>query len=172
MAADPLWMTNEAELRQRVRLAFGRLMRDYPESGLFMNEVGHAVSIAACDAILALLGREGVAERIISDVTRILSWGRYSYGEEGSPDLVGWLNRRWIGLELKRLGGVKGPEVVKRWDGTVERKPERRVPPGAVSAVQEQWHDAARRRGAFVAVVRDPAEVAEVLERARAGASE
>lgn len=72
--------------------------------------------------------------------------GRHiTYGlGKGSPDLVGILapHGRWFCLEIK-----------------TER--------GRVSDEQAMWHDCARRRGAYVAVVRSVDEALAALEAAR-----
>lgn len=70
---------------------------------------------------------------------------RYGLGP-GSPDLIGVLapGGRLVGLEVK-------------------------TPRGRIDADQAVWHAAARRMGAFVAVVRSEDEALQALERARKG---
>lgn len=153
MVKDPRWALDEAVLQRECLLAFGRLQRSIPTAYLHVNPVGQGFAHEARNAVAAALqpfGREAAATALQAMARHVLR-----YGDVGSPDLTGWVDGRWVGLELKRAGGVAV-------DG-------RRVPPGVLEAHQEQWHEAARRRGAFVALVRTPDEVAEALERARRG---
>ncbi len=78
-------------------------------------------------------------------VRSILGRHRIAFGlGVGSPDLVGSLEGRALGLELKAPGGHLSPE-------------------------QERWHAAARRRGVAVFTVRSVEEARMAIERARRG---
>lgn len=150
---SPPWALDEKHLERSCLLAFGQYQRLRPTSYLSVIAVGQGYTHEARNAVAAALqpfGRDAVSAALQAMGRCVLR-----YGDVGSPDLAGWVDGRWVGLELKRAGGVAP-------DG-------RRVPAGVLSEVQEAWHEAARRRGAFVAVVREPGEVAGALERARGG---
>jgi len=153
MPGDPRWMLDEAVLQREVLLAVGRYQRVHPTCDAMVNFVGGAYALDVARDIASALqpfGREVVGVALAA-----LSKRRFQIGDVGSPDIIGHVDGRWIGLELKRAGGVAA-------DG-------RRVPPGVVEPHQQQWHEAARRRGAVVEVVRDPGMVEVVLERVRVG---
>jgi hypothetical protein len=150
---SPRWALDEAVLQREVLLAVGRYQRQRPTAFLLPNPVGQGYAHVARNAVAAALAPFGRAA--VEAAMQALSRHVLRYGDVGSPDLTGWVDGRWVGLELKREGGRDA-------EG-------RRVAPGVVEPHQEQWHEAARRRGAFVAVVRRPDEVAAVLERARGG---
>ena len=120
----------------------------------FMEEYG-LQDLAALAAVEAAAAAVDAAAEAVEAALQAMARHVLRYGDVGSPDLTGWIDGRWVGLELKRAGGVAA-------DG-------RRVPPGVVEPHQQQWHEAARRRGATVVVWRDPREVEVALERVRAG---
>jgi hypothetical protein len=152
----PRWALDEAFLQREVLLAFGRWQRQRVTCDLFVNPVGQGYTHECRNAVaraLAPFGRE-VVEAAMQAMSRCV----LRYGDKGSPDLIGHVDGRWVGLELKRQGGVAA-------DG-------KRVPAGVLEEHQATWHAAARMRGAFVAVVRTPDDAIEALERARTGGAE
>jgi hypothetical protein len=75
---------------------------------------------------------------------RVLERNRISWGlGKGSPDLI------------LVVDSIKG--------GFIELKSER----GSLSEDQRRWHEAARRRGMFVEVVREPDEARDAVRRLR-----
>ena len=108
----------EAALERAVLRRIAELQRsDLPTLTVFRNEVGKGftgnVRALCCDRCQGILDRH-----------------RITYGlGVGSPDLVGAVDGRAFGLELKSPTGRTRPEQI-------------------------QWHDAARARGVAVAVVR------------------
>lgn len=147
------WETDEAALSRAALLAFGKYQRKVPASYLAPNPVGQGYAHSASAAVAAALrpfGREAVNAALEAMGRHVIR-----YGDVGSPDLTGWVEGKWVGLELKRRGGVDGAG--------------KRIPPGVLEAHQEEWHYGARGRGAFVTVIHSPEEVAVALERARKG---
>jgi hypothetical protein len=130
---------SEAELERLVLRALGQ----HPRALLLKNEVGLGYRGALLHALrtaIAPFGREAQAAAV--DATQR---HRITYGlGVGSPDLVGAISGRAVGLELKTAIGVVSPE-------------------------QERWHAAARRRGTSVWVVRSVGEAVEAVERAERG---
>jgi hypothetical protein len=137
-----------------VLLEIGRLQRKslQPDIDIMKNEVGSGhpgtVAFAIRDALAVALAPFGSAaiKAAQAAVSQALFRHRIVWGlGVGSPDLVGSVGGRWCGLELKREHG------------------------GVVSEVQEQWHNAARKRSCFVTVIRTVEEVAPALDRCRRG---
>lgn len=132
----------EAQVEREVLRAVGTI----PDVLLLRNEVGQghpaAVRFALQEA-LAPFGPAVVATALSVLARHTIRWGL----GVGSPDLVGSVGGRAGGLELKAADGV-------------------------VSDEQRRFHAAARRRGAFVAVVRSDAEARDAIERWRRGERE
>lgn len=99
--------------------------------------------LPALQAALQPFGRDVVEAAVAVTQRHRLTFGL----GKGSPDLVGALDGRAFCLELKSATG-------------------------SLSEDQKIWHRAARRRGVFVATVRDVAEAVEAVSRARAGGVE
>ena len=133
---------SEAHLERRVLLRIGELQRERPTLLAWRNEVGLGYQARVLHALQGALAPFGPP--VVAAALHALKQHRVAFGQPGSPDLWAVTDGRAAGLELK-----------------TER--------GRLSPVQEQWHEAARRRGVFVAVVRDEAEVGPALERARMG---
>ncbi len=129
----------EAAVEREVLRAVGAL----PRVLLLKNEVGfghpRAVRYALQEA-LSKFGPAAVATALSVLDRHTIRWGLGT----GSPDLVGCVDSRAGGLELK-------------------------APDGVVSEEQRQWHAAARRRGLFVGVVRSAEEAQAAIQRWRAG---
>lgn len=158
MTNDPRWKLDEAALQREVFLAFSRYQRQNPTSYLHAAPVGKAYAWQVRATLAAALRPFG--EEVVRAAMEALARHVLTYGDEGSPDLQGWVGGPgqpgvWVGLELKRAGGVG--------EGG------RRVPAGSLQENQEAWHAAARRRGAFIEVITEPGQVVEALERARGG---
>jgi hypothetical protein len=120
----------EAALERAVLARVGALQRaDLPSLVVYKNEVG--------------AGFTGNAAHLCCDRCRVvLQRHRITYGlGTGSPDLVGAVDGRAFGLELKSPTGRTRPE-------------------------QDAWHEAARRRGVPVAVVRTVEEAEEAIRQA------
>lgn len=120
----------EARLERDVLAAVGRLQRTtHPTLVVYRNEVGSGftgdIARIVCPACRALIARH----RIV-----------YGLGT-GSPDLVGVVEGRAFGIELKSATGRVRPE-------------------------QERWHEAARSRGVLVRVVRTVEEALGAIEEA------
>jgi hypothetical protein len=130
------------ELDRRVRLEFGRLQRTQPDGIIFPVEVGVGFRGSVLKALQEALRPFG--EAACKTALGVLQMHRLTYGQPGCPDLVGAVAGRFVGLEVKT-----------EWDD--------------LSEVQREWHGAAKKRGAFSCVIRDPREVAGALERARRG---
>lgn len=149
---DERWKTDEAALQREVLLAIGRYQRTRKDTYIHPNPVGQGYAHETRNAVAAALspfGREAVQAALYAMSRHVVR-----YGDVGSPDLTGWVAGRWIGLELKRIGGINA-------NG-------KRVPAGTLEDHQAAWHTAARDRGAIVEVVRSPEEVETMLERVRA----
>jgi hypothetical protein len=132
----------EAEVEREVLLELGR----GPDLLVLKNEVGVGFTGNARYALekaLAPFGRLAVQAALAVLSRHHITWGL----GVGSPDLVGAVDGRAVGLELKAPGGV-------------------------LSDVQQRWHAAARQRGVFVATVRSPDEAVAAVQRAREGAVE
>lgn len=127
----------EAELERLVLRALGTV----PDLLVARNEVGVGLRGAVLPALHAALAQFG--PDVLRAATEATQRHRITYGlGVGSPDLVGAVAGRAIGLELKTAVGVVSPE-------------------------QERWHAAARRRGVAVYVVRSVEEAVEAVEEAR-----
>ena len=128
---------SEAELERQVLLALGR----HGDTLLLKNEVGQGYTGDLLFALQKALRPCGdAAVRAAVDATQR---HRIVYGlGVGSPDLVGTVQGRAIGLELK-------------------------TPVGVVSEAQSRWHDAARRRHVHVEVVRSVDEAMAAIDRCR-----
>ena len=130
----------EAQVEREVLLALGR----QPGCLLLKNEVAGAYlagpTRADLERALAPWGHLAVQAALA-----VLQRHHRPFGlGKGSPDLVGVVDGRAIGLELK-------------------------APDGVVADHQATWHEAARRRGMFVAVVRSADEALEAVARSRKG---
>lgn len=140
----------EAVLERQVLLEIGRIQRDIPLLDIAKNEVGLGYKQTARDtidrALVKLQASFGpvaipIIEAARAVVREELRKHHITYGlGVGSPDLVGAVNGRWLGIELKTDTGV-------------------------LSDAQKQWHAAARARGQFVTVVRDPGELRPAVIR-------
>ena len=121
----------EAALERAVLRRVGELQRtDLPSLIVYRNEVGKGFTGNAralcCERCRGILDRHRIA------------WGL----GVGSPDLVGAVDGRAFGLELKS-------------------------PTGRVRPEQVAWAEAARRRGVPVAVVRSVEEAEEAIRAAK-----
>lgn len=129
----------ESQVEREVLRAVGTI----PDALLLRNEVGQGHPAAVRHALqhaLAPFGPAVVATALSVLQRHTIRWGL----GVGSPDLVGSVAGRAGGLELK-------------------------APDGHTSPDQERWHTAARRRGAFVAVVHSADEAQAAVERWRKG---
>lgn len=133
-------MTDREESRIE-RLILREIGAD-PDVYLAKNEVGVGYPRRVLDMIeTALKARHPEAWAIVE---RILQRNRIAYGwGVGSPDLMGALGQRLIGLEVK-------------------------TPTGRLSPEQVTFHAAMRRRGLLVETVRSPEEARAVIEGWRA----
>lgn len=138
---------SEAELEAKVLLETGRLSvpTRHPTLIVWKNEVGKYIplsdAMSAVEAALRPFGPDAVqaAKSALSRRIRVV-------GQKGSPDLLGAIEGRAFGLELKREHG------------------------GVVSEDQEMWHAVAReKKRMFVTVIRTVEEVAPALDRCRRG---
>ena len=137
-------MLSEARLEGEVLTALGRV----DDLALYKNEVGAGFTGSLEAVLLQLLPKLGLDMRKLATVRAAMNRHRIRWGlGVGSPDLVGALAGRAIGLELKSDRGVLEDEQIR-------------------------WHAAARRRGVAVFVVRDPMEAIVAINRARKGALE
>ena len=120
----------EAALERAVLARVGALQRaELPSLVVYRNEVGAGFTGAA-------------AHLVCSECRSILTRHRIVYGlGTGSPDLVGAVDGRAFGLELKS-------------------------PTGRVRPEQIAWRDAAIRRGVHVAIVRTVEEAEEAIRHA------
>lgn len=137
---------SEAYLDKQVQIRIGELQRITPTIETWAQEtgLGYNASIkGVLQGALAPFGPHAVAAAL-SAIAR----HRVAYGEPGQPDRWAVVDGRAAGLELKRAKG------------------------GALQQNQRDWHDAARRRGVFVTVVREPDDVDRAFERVRRGAVE
>lgn len=137
---------SEAYLDRMVQLRLGELQRQTPDIETWAQEtgLGYNASIkGVLQGALAPFGPHAVAAALSA-----IAHHRVAYGEPGQPDRWVVVGGRAAGLELKRPKG------------------------GALQDNQRAWHDAARRRGVFVTVIRSADEVAPALARCRAGAVE
>lgn len=128
----------EARLEREILLDLGTV----PDLCLYRNEVGQGHP-----AIIGRLIRQTLARRVDPEICRevldILNRNRITYGlGVGSPDLVGAVAGVAIGMELK-------------------------TPTGRLSDEQTQYHEAARRRGCIVEVVRSVDDARGVIRLAR-----
>lgn len=129
----------EALLEREVLAALGRV----PDLSLYRNEVGEGHPGMIGRLLGQELGDYPEAQAIVRGVLmrHRLAWGMGN----GSPDLVGAIAGRALGLELKSGAGRLSPD-------------------------QERWHAAARERGGWgIYVVRSVDEAREALVRARRG---
>ncbi len=128
----------EARVERDVLLALGQI----PQLCLYRNETGHGHPANVGRKMEAALADRRFAEaRAIA--LDILNRNRITFGlGTGSPDLVGCLSGRFVGLELKSRTGKVSPE-------------------------QKQWHDAARLHGALIHVVRSPEEAEAFIRQAQ-----
>jgi len=128
----------EAALERAVLARVGALQRaDLPSLTIFRNEVGsgHTGNVGP------LLARE-LCPHCRATAARVLTTNRITYGlGVGSPDLVGAVDGRAFGLELKS-------------------------PTGRVRPEQLAWCEAAIRRGVHVAIVRTVEEAEEAIRQA------
>lgn len=139
-------------MRRREEAILERLiLRDLgltPDLMLCTNEVGegHPGSVRRIleEALGKALSRYPSARTIAVNVLHdVLNKNRITWGlGVGSPDLVGCVGGRFIGLELKSETGRVRPE-------------------------QGDWHEGARRSGALIEVVRSVDEARAVVEKAR-----
>lgn len=137
-------MLSEAQLEGEVLAAVGRV----PDLSLYKNEVGQGFTGSVEDELVKTLERMRLTGRELATVRAVLNRHRIRWGlGEGSPDLVGALAGRALGLELK---GTRG----------------------RLSEAQIRWHAASRKKGVPVFLVRDPMEAVEAIHRARKGALE
>ncbi|MEJ7728196.1 MAG: hypothetical protein WKG00_03190 [Polyangiaceae bacterium] len=120
-------------------LALGR----YPGILLARNEVGQGYTgdlLFALQKALRPFGRPAMEAAVAATQRHRIVYGL----GVGSPDLVGAVEGRAFGLELKTEVGV-------------------------VSDVQSRWHSAASRRGLHVEVVRRVEDALAAVDRCRAG---
>jgi hypothetical protein len=130
---------SEAELERRVLIELGR----HPRALILKNEVGvgyRGALLHALRSALAPFGREAIAAAVDATQRHRITYGLGT----GSPDLVGTVAGRALGIELK-------------------------TPVGVVSDEQQRWHGAARRRGVSVFVARSVGEALEAVVRAERG---
>jgi hypothetical protein len=129
----------EAQVEREVLLALGRA----PGVLVLKNEVGSGLTGDVVHALQRALEPWGPLAQAAAHA--VLQRHRIVYGlGKGSPDLVGIVDGRAFALELK-------------------------APDGALADHQAAWHVAARRRGAFVAVVRSAEEANQAVARCREG---
>lgn len=134
-------MTPEARLELDILATFGRV----EDVALYRNETGQGFTGSLERDLLAMLG-PGLTPRQQATLRAVLNKHRIRWGlGEGSPDLIGGVAGRFLGLELKSDRGV-------------------------VSAVQRRWAEAARARGLAVETVRSVNEAGAAIERARRAA--
>ncbi len=132
-------MRPEARLEREILKAIGRI----PDLAIHRNEVGSGYTGNVYGALMKVMPRDE-----FEVVRQVLVRHRITYGlGVGSPDLVGALGGRFIGLELKS-------------------------DTGRLSDEQVQWHTAARRRGVAVFEVRSVEDAVAALERCRKGGVE
>lgn len=128
----------EAQVKRDVLLA---LSRD-PGVLLLDNAVGHGYRHTAGPALAQALAPFGALA--VAAASGVLLRHRLVYGlGKGSPDLVGAVDGQALGVELK-------------------------APRGRVEPHQARWHEAARRRGAAVVVVRSAEEALIAIADLRA----
>jgi hypothetical protein len=132
----------EAEVERDVLLALGRA----PGVLILKNEVGSGLTGNVVHAVLQALEPFGHLAQEAARSAMARHHIVYGLGK-GSPDLVGVVDGRAVGLELK-------------------------APDGTLQPHQATWHVAARRRGMFVAVVRSADEAIEAVARSRRGENE
>lgn len=134
---------SEAYLERKVELRIGELQRQTPDIITWSNEVGIGYQASIQEGLARALAPYGphAVKAALGEIKR----HRVAFGESGSPDRWCVVGGRAAGLELKRAVG------------------------GVVRDNQIAWHNAARRRGCFVTVVRTPEEVDRAFERCRAG---
>lgn len=139
----------EARLEREILLALGRV----EDLVLFKNEVGVGYRGALAGDLRAALAPFG--PEVVAAALAALGRNRITYGlGEGSPDLVGAVAGRALGLELKRAAQREGGRVV--------------MTGGRLSDAQERWHHAARDRGGWHVEVVDSVDSARAaIERAR-----
>lgn len=134
MNRQPVRQRPEARLERDVLLA----SRDYPNLLLLKNEVGQGYYKRVKDALRSALDRHPEAWRIVEET---LNRHRLTFGlGVGSPDLVGSLAGRALGLELKSESG-------------------------RLTADQQRWLQAAQRRGALVGAPRSVDNFRRLIER-------
>lgn len=127
----------EAELERRILRALGG-ERDLL---LLKNEVGLGYPCGELHASMEAALRGDLALGIVKGVLKRARRVQYGLGV-GSPDLVGSVGGRFIGMELKS-------------------------PLGRLSEEQARWMEAANARGIHLAVVREVAEAREFIEKIR-----
>lgn len=131
---------DEAILEGKVLEAIGRAH----DVALYRCETGQGFTGALARDLLETLG-PGLTSHQRAELGRVLNKHRIRWGlGEGSPDLVGAVAGRFVGVELKSARGVVEPE-------------------------QRDWHSAARAKGLAVFVARSVDDVLEGLARVRAG---
>lgn len=127
----------EAELERRILRALGG-DRDLL---LLKNEVGVGYPCHELHASMEVALRGDPALGIVKGVLTRARRVQYGLGV-GSPDLVGAVGGRFIGMELKS-------------------------PTGRLSAEQARWMEAANGRGIHLAVVREVTQAREFIEKIR-----
>lgn len=134
---------SEAYLERMVELRLGTLQRETPDIETWALETGLGYQASIQEGLAAALAPYG--PHAVKAALSTIKKHRVAFGTPGIPDRCVVVGGRAALLELKRPKG------------------------GVVSDVQHQWHDAARRRGVFVTVIRSADEVAPALARCRAG---
>jgi hypothetical protein len=133
----------EKQVQAEVLTALGR----EPGVLLLLNSVGVGVTNDVRFALQKALEPWGPVAQKAAAVALQRHHITYGLGV-GSPDLVGCVDGRAVGLELK-------------------------APDGEVAPHQVKWHAAARRRGCFIAsAVRSADDALAAIARCREGASE
>lgn len=133
-------LREEALLERQVLAEIGPV----PDVAIYKNECGAGFTGSVERDLLATLG-PGLTPRQQATLRAVLNRHRIHWGlGDGSPDLVGAVAGRFLGLELKSLRG-------------------------ALEETQRRWHAAARARGVAVFKVRSVEELRAALVRARRG---
>lgn len=130
----------EAALERLVLAELGRV----GDVAMYKNECGAGFTGSVERDLLAQLG-PGLTPRQQATLRAVLNRHRIHWGlGDGSPDLVGAVAGRFLGLELKSVRGV-------------------------LEETQRRWHAAARARGLAVFKIRSVEELRAALLRARRG---
>ena len=167
---------SEAALERATLIQFSQLQRAQPDMICTKVEVGtgfRGTLLPALQAALAPFGKV-VVQTAMAELKRHY----LRYGEVGFPDLAFVVGGHFAGVELKKGAHVRCGAC--GWEGAVGAvacgscggTAMRALAAGELSDQQKQWHDAARKRGAFVMTLRDPADLGPALDRARRGAVE